>query len=1264
LKSQLHTLASLTRRAKTLLIILFCFTALYWALVFIMSPPALSLTPTERDYIAQKMILRVGIDRDFRPLQFVDADNDISGMTVEYLRLLALRTGLELEFIPATWGEIVEMLKNGEVDMIADATPTPSRLKYFLFTGVVNNHSSSLYVLNHIQGINSLADLSGRRVAVIQDTSVIEEVLKYPEVVPVPYKETSNQFKALQSGEVDAAVSYDMLSRFLFSKDSITGIRAIGTIKDEPGCLAVRKTEPILHSILSKAVESMPHEEVLRIEQKWVGTPTMERNYLTLILRHQHWIYTALAAMLAIFLWNIVLQRRVRRQIQRLDAGRKRYLALFDTAQDMILIIKDRKVVDANQKAVDHLGYPREQLIGMEPQRLGPALQPDGSPSGELALQSLLRAEAGESFTVEWQTATASGTLLETEISVSSFESPEGRYVLAVARDITQWKQNQQEILRQAAYFQQLFENSPQGVIITDSEALIVGVNKAFEELFGWSEEEAQGQYIHQLIIPPEEHEENIRNAYRVRAGEWVQAEGARLHKDGHAIQTATLGYPILVDDTFQGAYVIYTDITQRKRAEQEVLQQKAYFEQLFENSPQGIVLLDLEGHITRVNAAFTAIFGYTLTDSLGRSTDQLLVPESEVEDHRQRIQAIQRGETIEYEVSRRRKDGQAIQVNIIAYPILIEGEPKGAYVIYNDITDRRNAERETQRQTAYFQQLFENSPQGIAILDNDERIQSTNKGFETIFGYSSAEASGNILQGLLVSEELRDTARELSERLARGNFVITETVRQRKDGSQVDVSLITYPLLIDGQRHGSYAIYTDIAERKKAERQIIHQAYHDRLTGLPNRSMLQERIGQAMQRAKHDASHRFALLYMGLDRFKVVNDSLGHMVGDQLIMSTAHRLVDTLRGVKTISRVGGDEFAILLEEDVSTDAALTIAQQLQAAIRRPVNTGEHEIHTTTSIGVVMGPLSHERPDFMLRDAEIALHQAKQKGADHVEVFQASMHERAVQLLRMETDLRQAVEKQEFYLHYQPIVDLRTGMMTGVEALARWKHPLRGKIYPGDFIPVAEDTGLIIPLGEFALREACRQFKHWQQTYPGRPLNFVSVNLSARQFTQPELAEMIRTVLAEAALDPEHLHLEITETVVMENAHIANSTLAALKALGCKISVDDFGTGYSSLAYLHGFPLDTLKVDRSFVNRISQGEEHVEMIRTIIQLAHNLGLDVIAEGVEEQKQVDQLRRMRCDFIQGYLYSRPIEAAAIEKLLSVSGACLLGPPPAN
>jgi len=1233
------------------LVALFCAVALYALAASFMGPGPLRLTPEETDYIQKKKMLWVGIDRDFKPLQFLDAENAPAGMTVDYLRLIGQQTGLEIRFVAATWNEIVEMLKAGEVDMIPDATPTPAREKDFLFTQAVNSQTSSLYVASDRQDIESLDDLVGKRVAVTRGTAVIDELLKHPGVVIVPYDETLEQLRALNNGDVDATVSYDTLSRLLLTQQRIHGIKAVGTVSDEPGCLAVRRQDAMLHAILTKAIDSIPQEAIRTIEQRWFGVPAMERNYTALLHRYRHWLHTGFAVMVSVFLWNLFLQRSVRRQFRDLETERKRYQALFESAQDMISVYKDGRIVDANQKVLDRMGYTREELIGMEPHLLSPPTQADGTSSKELLEERMRRALTGESFTMEWQAQTKGGAVLEMGISVSSFDAPDGRYLLAVGRDMTHFKRRQQEISRQAAYFQQLFENSPQGIVITDENAFIVGVNRAFEKLFGWTEEEARGRYLHQLVTHPDDRAQTIHNAYRIQAGEWIQVEGPRLRKDGSAIQISALGCPILVDNLFQGAYVIYEDNTKRRTAEEQVLRQKILFEQLFENSPQGIAVVDPEGHFTQVNAAFTKIFGYSPQDVLGKTVDQVLLPRSEQKEHAERAKALYRGETLRYEVDRERKDGQPIRVAVITYPLFDNGEPQGAYVIYNDVTARRKAERESQRQTAYFQQLFENSPQGIVITNNDHRIQATNKGFETIFGFTPQETTGHTLGELIVPRERQDEFKNVSQDLERGGTRLVETVRQRRNGSTVDVAFIAYPLYIEGQRHGAYGIYTDVTERKKAEEQVIHQAYHDRLTDLPNRAKLQERIGQAMQQAKEGGTRSIALLYLGLDRFKMINDSLGHMAGDQLLMAVAHRLVDVAKGVQTVCRVGGDEFAILLEHDNGTDTALALAQRIQSAIRRPISAGEHEIHVSLCIGVIVGTPAHERPDFMLRDAEIALHQAKQKGPGHVEVFQASMHEHAMRLLRLETDLRQALDRNELYLHYQPIVGLDANTLCGVEALIRWKHPQQGTVYPGDFIPLAEDTGLIIPLGEFALRTACAQFVKWRQEHPEQALEFVSVNLSARQFTQPNLAAKIKAVLDQTGLAPEHLHLEITETVVMENAHIAGRTLAALKDLGCRISVDDFGTGYSSLAYLHGFPLDALKVDRSFVSRVTHGEEHVEMVRTIIQLAHNLGLEVIAEGVEEEAQAGLLRALGCDMVQGYLYSRPVNAAGIEALLS-------------
>ncbi|HEY9402153.1 MAG TPA: EAL domain-containing protein [Pyrinomonadaceae bacterium] len=437
--------------------------------------------------------------------------------------------------------------------------------------------------------------------------------------------------------------------------------------------------------------------------------------------------------------------------------------------------------------------------------------------------------------------------------------------------------------------------------------------------------------------------------------------------------------------------------------------------------------------------------------------------------------------------------------------------------------------------------------------------------------------------------------------------------------------------------------------ELQESKEHFRHAAFHDALTSLPNRSLLNERLKSAIGRARE--GHQFAVLFLDLDRFKNINDSLGHTIGDQLLVTLARRLENSVRDVDTVARLGGDEFAILLEGIKTSNDATYMAERVQKELASPFTLSGHEVFTTASIGVAFGETGYEHPEDILRDADTAMYRAKESGKARFEVFDTSMHARALNLLRLENDLRRALERQEFRVYYQPIVALETGHIAGFEALVRWQHPERGFISPAEFISVAEDTNLIIPLGLRVLHEACLQMARWHWQSPANKLLTLSVNLSGKQFSQPDLVERIEQILDETGLDPRRLKLEITESVVMENAESAIAMLARLKTLGVQLSIDDFGTGYSSLSYLHRFPIDTLKIDRSFVNLMNEGAENSEIVRTIRTLAGNMGMEVVAEGIETLGQLNQLMELKCEYGQGYLFSKPVEAGAAEALLA-------------
>jgi len=446
----------------------------------------------------------------------------------------------------------------------------------------------------------------------------------------------------------------------------------------------------------------------------------------------------------------------------------------------------------------------------------------------------------------------------------------------------------------------------------------------------------------------------------------------------------------------------------------------------------------------------------------------------------------------------------------------------------------------------------------------------------------------------------------------------------------------------------------SDITQRKLAEDRLQHDAFHDSLTGLPNRALLLDRLGQHIARTKRLVDSQFAVLFLDVDGFKFVNDSLGHQIGDQLLIAIGRRLEGCVRAGDTIARLGGDEFIALVEDVETTEFILRLTERILEEMQTPFILDGHELVVTASIGIALSGSNDDRAEEIIRNADIAMYQAKSQRKAGFVVFDEAMHASAVTRMRTESDLRQASLRGEFRLHYQPIVSLRTGKVRSFEALLRWDHPDRGLVWPDDFIPLAEETKLILPIGLWVIRTAADQLRKWQKQFWMSPPLAISVNLSCRQFFQPDLVYQVERALRETGLDPRCLKMEITESTIMEQVESASSALTRLKSLGVKLALDDFGKGYSSLSYLHQLPCDTLKIDRSFIARIGPGGENTEIVRTIISLAKGLGLDVVAEGVETADQLVQLKDLGCQFGQGYFFSRPLTDLA-------AGALLMDPP---
>lgn len=555
------------------------------------------------------------------------------------------------------------------------------------------------------------------------------------------------------------------------------------------------------------------------------------------------------------------------------------------------------------------------------------------------------------------------------------------------------------------------------------------------------------------------------------------------------------------------------------------------------------------------------------------------------------------------------------------------------------------------QSSTELFQAAFDFAAIGMALVFPNGRCQRVNRSLCEILGYTDQELLATDFQDFVHPDE-RLGARTKWEQLLSGKIpgYQIETRCTHRDGQEVWVLWSVSKATVE-HSESAHLIFQiqDIADRKAAEERLLHDAFHDALTGLPNRALMMDHLKLAIARNKRKSDLTFAVLFLDLDRFKVVNDSFGHMIGDQLLVGIARRLEGCVRPGDTVARVGGDEFTILLEDVTDVREAVTVAERIQNELKMPFHLSGRDVFTTVSVGIAPGSTSYNLPDEILRDADTAMYRSKSLGKARHEMFDEEMQAQSVNLLQMENDLRRAFERNEFFINYQPIVALDDFRLCGFEALVRWQHPERGLISPVQFIHIAEESGQILQIGEWVLREACHQLQRWQERFPSDKPLYMTVNLSAKQFAQPDLVDRVRDILTETKIDPAFLKLEITESVVMDDFETAAVMLSQLRALGVRLSIDDFGTGYSSLTYLHQFPIDTLKIDRSFVTRIDK--ENVEIVRTILMLAENLGMDAVAEGVETQEQMTLLRNLSCQSGQGYFFSKPLGVTEAETMIS-------------
>ena len=835
--------------------------------------------------------------------------------------------------------------------------------------------------------------------------------------------------------------------------------------------------------------------------------------------------------------------------------------------------------------------------------------------------------------------------------------------------------------------YQAILENASVGILFT-RDRKVLHCNPRSSEIYGWPHGELVGQSGSVFYPSQEAYESMGRQAGPLLAcGELLDVELPMRRKDGSEVYCHLRAKAINPTNTAEGTIWIIEDISERKREQarlDELLQRQ---QAILENASVGI-LFTRNGQIVHCNPRMEAIYGWAPGTLVGEYARAFFADD---EDYRAFGAAVgpmlARGELVDIAWRHaRRNDGVMIWSRHLAKAIPNQDGSQGAIWISEDISAQKAAqqalaearhelERRVEERTVELARINEQLQHEVAERTAAEHhLRAEEARFRDLSEMSSdwfwemdadlrfTEMSGGLLPTRLnprstigklrwelpivgvTPEQWAEHRHQLEARLPFKDF---NYQMQTQPGELHWFSISGKPVFEDGVFKGYRGTGTDISERKRAEQRIEFLAYHDPLTGLPNRVLLEDRLQQAITQAERSRSG-LALVFLDLDNFKKINDSLGHATGDALLKEVAARLKQCVRDSDTISRQGGDEFVLILREQHGTESCLPVLAKIMETLQEPFFSEGNELSTSASIGVALYPQDGPDFDILRKKADMAMYRAKEAGRNTYRFFDEAMDEEAVEHLLMRSGLRRALERGEFVLHYQPQIELDSGRIVGVEALLRWEHPEFGLVAPGRFVPVAEDSGLIVPIGAWVIQEACRQARAWQRA--GLPAMMMAVNLSAVQFQRGSIEDTVVQALAGTGLDPSWLELELTESILIQDVEQVMATVRRLKQLGVKLAIDDFGTGYSSLSYLKRFDIDKLKIDQSFIRDLASDPDDAAIVRAIIQMAHSLDLLTIAEGVESPDLLHQLQSFGCDEAQGYHFARPMPAAEFESYM--------------
>ena len=827
----------------------------------------------------------------------------------------------------------------------------------------------------------------------------------------------------------------------------------------------------------------------------------------------------------------------------------------------------------------------------------------------------------------------------------------EARFIEGSLVDVTAQVEAEAALRQSQALYQVLVETSRDGVFLIQ-RGHIVFANEAMARILDYSVGELTGKEYMSLVDPDDLAAQSGRRAERESGSRDAQVYEIHLRrKDGQRILCEVRADAVEYQGDIASSGTL-RDVTMDRRRQRAVADAERRYRELFEHSPAGLFRTGLDGRIMEVNRVLAGILGYDSVEQMKATVEDMMqVYVDPGERHRLVERALRDGSFSQYETRARMRDGRLKWVSASVLLIRDEaGNPAHFTGSVLDIDERHAIQMALQQSEGKYRTLVEHSQVGVFIMRGDHYTY-TNQAFARMLGYADGELEGRDFRSIMAPDAIAQSERR--DRLRReGEWVSPdfESCLLHRDGRRVQVRVSIGPVLLDGVEHLTGTVL-DVTGQREAEERLRFHATHDPLTGLPNRMLFNQRLAEAMTASGQSGRGNYAVLFLDLDGFKWVNDSLGHGAGDRLLVGIARRLEDNLLHDVLIARYGGDEFTLLPDGPCDTARAVDIARRVLKLFEQPFEIGGQPVFSSASVGIVVGAKGYESPDQVLRDADTAMYRAKAAGKSGFVIFDTGMHQQAQSRLRLETDFRHAFERSEFVLHYQPIMALDGDRLVGAEALVRWRHPTRGLLLPGEFMAVAEETGLIVELDAWALREACRQLAAWRRDFPAWSALSMNVNVDERQMVSAGIVEEVFSLLQEHALPPASLRLEVTETAFRAGRTQAEQRLLALKALGVGLVVDDFGTGYSSLESFAASPFDALKMDQVFIRDIETNPRHRAIVRTITGFAEELGMALTAEGIETAGQRDLLRAIGCEYGQGFLYARALPPAEFEHLLS-------------